>query len=165
MYQIEQVFLREAYHEATKSPDRSTQNGAVIVRDGQIILRDYTHLPDGFEETDSRMLERPRKYAFSVHAERAIIFQAARKGISLAGTTMYVPWYACADCAQAIIQAGIKEVVGHAYMFDLTPTHPSWMQTIQDAFEMLSESDVITKLFIGPVFGPSIRFNGNMISP
>ncbi|MFX8778102.1 deaminase, partial [Acinetobacter baumannii] len=87
--------------------------------------------------------ERPLKYQFVEHAERNSIFHAAREGSKLAGSTMYCPWYACADCARAIIQAGIKEVVGHQKCFDLTPGH--WKESIANAFQMFEEAGVKTR--------------------
>ena len=32
-------------------------------------------------------------------------------GVSLDGCRIYIPWFPCADCARAIIQSGIKEMI------------------------------------------------------
>lgn len=70
---------------------------------------------------------------------------------------MFCPWYACTDCARAIIQSGIKEVVGHKKCFDLTPAH--WKESIANAFLMFEEAGIITRT-IDDEMGVTIRFNG-----
>lgn len=47
----------------------------------------------------------------TIHAERNIIFYAARKGIPLEGVTMYITHAPCIGCAQAMAAAGVAEVV------------------------------------------------------
>ena len=60
-------------------------------------------------------LERPEKYLWMEHAERNAIYNAARHGTQMQGCTLYVELLPCMDCARAIVQAGIREVVvdGH----------------------------------------------------
>jgi dCMP deaminase len=53
----------------------------------------------------------PSKYAWIEHAERNAIYLAARHGISTEGCAMFVELTPCVDCARAIIQAGVVEVV------------------------------------------------------
>ena len=47
-------------------------------------------------------------------------------------------WFPCTDCARAIIQAGITEVVGAHY----DPTHERWGKSFITAMEMLTEAGV-----------------------
>ena len=72
------------------------------------------HFPCGIEKKQER-LERPLKYSLIEHAERDAIYDAAKSGKSTSGTIMYAPWFACADCGRAIIQAGISEVIGSTW--------------------------------------------------
>jgi dCMP deaminase len=44
------------------------------------------------------------------HAEFAAICQAAKKGISIDGSTLYCTCFPCIICAKAIISAGIKTI-------------------------------------------------------
>ena len=67
--------------------------GAVIVKDGQII-GEGAHLKYG-----------------SLHAERNAIKDAKEKGNDIKGATIYVTLFPCNECAKAIIQSGICEVV------------------------------------------------------
>ena len=148
-------YLLLAYEEATKSPDPSTQNGSAL-HVGDIVLLDHNRFPDNVEITPER-LERPLKYQYIEHAERNAVYAAAKRGHALEGETLYVPWFACSDCARAIIQAGIAEVVGHQRMFDETPDR--WKGSIKEAMTMLREKGVKTTLVTGELNGPEILFN------
>jgi dCMP deaminase len=154
-------YLKTAFENARDNgTDPSTQNGAVIVNaDGWIVGEGANHFPKGVVESYKRW-ERPLKYQFVEHAERNAIFNAAKDGRRLAGAVMYCPWYACADCSRAIIQAGISQVVGHQKCFDLTPDH--WKDSIANAFLMFEEAGVKTRT-ISDDIGVVIRFNGEQV--
>ena len=47
----------------------------------------------------------------TIHAEQNAIFQAARQGISIEGSTIYTRMTPCRTCAMLIINCGIKRVV------------------------------------------------------
>lgn len=174
------LYLKKAYEYAAKhSTDPSTQNGAVIV--SKVIVGQRTapdnvyiqqeiptyveigiganHFPEGVEEKLERW-ERPAKYQWVEHAERNAIYDAARKGQSTLGATMYVPWFACADCGRGIIQAGIKEVVGHDS--PLHKTNANWKQSIEVADQMFREAGIKFRRIEGH-FGVKIRFNGQEV--
>ena len=51
------------------------------------------------------------KYFMVEHAERNAIIEALKSGISLERATLYGTLFPCADCARAIVAAGIEEVV------------------------------------------------------
>lgn len=109
-----EYFLGLADLVAQKSKDPSTQVGAVIVyEDNGICSTGYNGFPRGVaddpEENASRYM-RPAKYLYTEHAERNAIYNAAKQGHSTEGAKMYVQFFPCAECARAIIQAGIKEV-------------------------------------------------------
>lgn len=62
---------------------------------------------------DERWHQRPEKYLWVEHAERNAVYNAARLGLSTIGATAYITYGTpCSDCARALIQAGVKEVVG-----------------------------------------------------
>lgn len=158
-----QRHLEYAYRLAIHSPDLSTQNGAVIIdRDGTIIGEGCNTLPFGVSIKPER-LERPVKYAFTEHAERNAIYDAAKRGNRLWGATMFCPWFACADCGRAIIQSGIKYVVGHKKMFDETPDR--WKGSIAASFEMFKEAGIWVHLYEGSIEAPEIRFNESLWKP
>ena len=105
-------FFELSYTVAKKSKDPSTRVGAVIVGSGNEILSvGYNGFPRGVEDTHYRLANRETKYKLIEHAERNAIYNAARIGVSLLGSTLYVAWKPCHECARAIIQSGISTVV------------------------------------------------------
>lgn len=154
-------YLLMAYREATNSPDLSTQNGAVILS-GDVTIADCNRFPDLVKHLPERF-ERPLKYEFIEHAERNAIYRCARLGVPTAGATMFVPWFACSDCARAIIQAGISHVVGHQRMADETPER--WKDSIANAMTMLQEAGVKMTMIPDVLNGPKILFNGKLWTP
>jgi dCMP deaminase len=162
MQRSDEQWLLMAYQAATKSPDPSTQNGAVIPAHNNVVLQACNEFPVGVKYAEGR-LERPLKYSFIEHAERNVVYQAAKLGVSLHGLTMYACWFACADCARAIIQSGITKVVGHKQMMDGTPDH--WKESIKVAFDMFQEAGVQTELLDVYLNGPRVLFNGKHWQP
>ena len=82
--------------------------------------------------------ERPAKYFWTEHAERNAIYTAARNGIPLAGCRMYLPWFPCVDCARAIVQAGVAELVSLAPDF----SDPQWGEGFRVSVDLLEEAGV-----------------------
>jgi len=159
--------LQIAYREALCSPDPSTQNGAVLwSRDLAIPLASCNRFPRNVVETTERW-ERPAKYYYIEHAERNVLFRAARYGISTVGTIMACPWATCAECARAIIECEVKTLVVHEQALSLTPAF--WSRSIEIGFQMLSEAGVGIEMFNGKIFEESDRFQvlhgGNLWSP
>ncbi len=97
---------------AARSKDPNTQIGCVIAGPAhEIRSTGYNSLPRGIRDDVAERLERPKKYLWMEHAERNAICNAARVGTPLEGCTLYVEIMPCMDCARAIVQAGIREVV------------------------------------------------------
>ena len=121
----EEYFMGVALLAAERSKDPNTQVGACIV-DGQnrILATGYNGFPQGCSDDefpwnrDEALGE--TKYQFVVHAELNAILNA--RGKSLAGSKLYVGLFPCNECAKAIIQAGISEVI---YLSDKYATTPS----------------------------------------
>ncbi len=155
--------LRAAYIEASKSHDPSTQNGALLVTPiGTAFAADHNRFPDGVVETPER-LERPLKYEYVEHAERNVIFRIARLGISAENLIMVCPWAPCADCARAIIQTGIKELITHKQAHDRSPER--WREQIDRAVGMLKEGAVKFTAYDGKIGDVIIRHNGELWRP
>jgi deoxycytidylate deaminase len=151
-------WLFQAYCNALSSKDESTQNGSLLLAiDGQIVSG-YNDFPPNVNRTEER-LKRPLKYEITVHAEKWPIYLAAKYGITTKDATLYCNWYACPTCAQAIIMAGVKRVVGHLPMYLHTPDR--WRQPVIIGFEMLHEAGVKCDIYTKD-FGKNIpiRFNG-----
>ncbi|MEP3277705.1 MAG: deaminase [Stappiaceae bacterium] len=100
-------------HIAEWSEDRDFQVGCVIVGPGcEIRSTGYNGLPRGVKDIDPSRFDRPsgEKFHWFEHAERNAIYNAARVGIDLAGCTLYVNRFPCADCGRSIIQSGITRL-------------------------------------------------------
>jgi len=113
-----------------------------------MLMLGSNHLPRGVKNIPERLV-RPEKYLFMEHAERDVILECANQGIQTAGCTLYAPWFSCADCARAIIGAGIIKVVGHKQIFDRAP--PRWQESIDKGNVMLDEAGVVREYFDGIV--------------
>ena len=109
----DEYFMGLAHLSAMRSKDPSTQVGAVIVdQEHKVVGIGYNGLPIGCSDDEfpwdreGGMLE--TKYAFVVHAELNAILNSTR---NLHGCTLYVSLFPCNECAKAIIQSGIREIV------------------------------------------------------
>ena len=136
-------FMGVALLAAQRSKDPSTQVGACIV-DGtnRILSTGYNGFPKGCSDDDfpwnRNAEEGETKYPFVVHAELNAILN--NRGKSLADSKIYVALFPCHECAKAIIQAGITEVI---YLSD------KYKDTVSDANSrrMLESAGVkLTKL-------------------
>lgn len=110
----DEYFMGVALLAAERSKDPSTQVGACIVdNDKRILSTGYNGFPHGCSDDDfpwNRDSDKGEtKYPFVVHAELNAILNASGK--SLSGSKLYVALFPCHECAKAIIQSGIKEVV------------------------------------------------------
>jgi dCMP deaminase len=149
--------LREAVqHAAFASDDPNTQNAAILASPGYRPVYAANAIPLGIAKATGRLVA-PAKYQWIEHAERAAIYEAAATGIPTAGATLYCPWFACTDCARAIIMAGIREVVGLAACRNATPAR--WLANVEAAGRMLEEAGVGQRWLAGTV-GLSLRFDG-----
>lgn len=87
--------------------------GAVIVTlDNQLISTGYNGAPrhhDHCTEVGCYLVAGSCKRA--IHAEMNAIYQAARVGASLNGSTLYCTHRPCIHCFPAIVQVGIQRVV------------------------------------------------------
>ena len=107
-------FMSVALLSGKRSKDPNTQVGACIVNKNNVIESiGYNGLPKGCSddefpwEKEGEMLN--TKYPFVVHAELNAILNA--KGKDLSRCKIYVALFPCNECAKAIIQSGISEVV------------------------------------------------------
>lgn len=132
-------FMNLAKHVAEWSKDRSTKVGCVVIGpDREVRSMGYNGFPRGINDEIERRHARPDKYTWTEHAERNAIYNAARVGIPLKGCTMYLPWFPCVDCARAIVQAGLKELVA----IEPDMSHPQWGEQFASALILLQESDI-----------------------
>lgn len=138
----DKYFLQMARLVALKSKDPSTKCGCVITKENAVITAGYNGLPCGMEYTDAVNV-RPYKYLVYEHAERNAIYLAAKNGNSVNYATAYVTGPPCADCARALVQAGIMDVVipvKHNFVDRMND--PQWKASCEQALNILEECDV-----------------------
>ena len=121
----DEYFMGVALLAAQRSKDPSTQVGACIVDgDKRILSTGYNGFPHGCSDDDFPWnrddSKGETKYQFVVHAELNAILNASGK--DLHGSTVYVALFPCNECAKAIIQAGIKEVIYLSDKYNGTPS-------------------------------------------
>lgn len=101
-------FLQIAEEVSRQSPDPATKHGCVIVdADRRVISTGYNAPVEGIP-IELVPLDRPRKYAWFVHAEDRAVTAARR---DLSGATAYVTGEPCAACVRRFLQAGVRRIV------------------------------------------------------
>ena len=114
----DEYFMGIATLAAMRSKDPSTQVGACIVnQDKRIMSMGYNGMPRNCNDDEFPWGREEdhfnSKYLYVCHAEFNAILNCDRG--NLRGCTVYVTLFPCNECAKAIIQSGIAEVV---YMHD-----------------------------------------------
>ncbi|HMM00318.1 MAG TPA: dCMP deaminase family protein [Bacilli bacterium] len=110
----DEYFMGIALLSTFRSKDPSTQVGAVIVdNDNKIVSVGYNGMPIGMDD-DALPWEHGEglesKYLYVCHAEFNAILNT-RNGSALKGCKLYVTLFPCNECAKAIIQSGIAEII------------------------------------------------------
>ena len=122
----DEYFMGVSLLASMRSKDPSTQVGACIVSDeNKIMSVGYNGFPRGCSDDEypwerSAEEQNDTKYPFVCHAELNAILNAG--GQDLRGARIFVALFPCNECAKAIIQSGIKEVV---YISDKYADTPS----------------------------------------
>lgn len=116
----DECFMDIAKIISRRSKDPNTRTGAVIVdKNNKMIGSGYNGFPRGTKEgdfpwkRDGLFLE--TKYAYIVHAEENAIYTSS--GLAT-DCRIYTTLFPCNECAKAIIQSGVKEVIysDHKYL-------------------------------------------------
>lgn len=117
----DEYFIKLADTVASRATCDRGRSGCVIVKDRQILVSGYVGSPRGMAHCDDvghllkKVIHEDGKVTQhcmrTVHAEQNAITQAARRGISLNGSTLYCRMTPCRTCAMLIINCGIVRVV------------------------------------------------------
>jgi len=103
--------------------DRSTcgyKTGCVIVKDGIVLAEGWNAMLPGEVYCQKGECVREKEHLYggkepdkvcSIHAEACAIAECARKGISVAGATVYVTTFPCVICCRLLAKAGVAKVV------------------------------------------------------
>ena len=132
----DEYFMAIAEVVAMRSNCSRRHVGAVMVKDRHILSTGYNGTPHGVKNCFAGGCPRCSgkvksgshlEECLCVHAEQNAIAQAARFGLELEGSTVYVTISPCLTCAKLIINSGIKEVV---YAGDY-----AFLDTVKDVFK------------------------------
>lgn len=109
----DEYFMGVAVLSSMRSKDPNTQVGACIVNEEKKIVGvGYNGLPIGVSDDEAPWARDGEwlntKYPYICHAELNAILNSTSK---LKGCRIYVGLFPCNECAKAIIQSGIREVV------------------------------------------------------
>ena len=119
----DEYFMGIAMLAARRSKDPNTQVGACIVSpDNIIISTGYNGMPKGCSDDE---------FPYVVHAELNAILNA--NGRDLRGSRLYVALFPCNECAKAIIQCGIKEVIYLSDKYCDTPSNSASKRMLRAA--------------------------------
>lgn len=143
--QIQKAFDHCRFIAGKYSKDRSGHVAALILgQELEPLSWGYNGFPRGINDDVDERHERPAKYLWTEHAERNAIYNAARSGHKLLGSSMFVTGLApCANCARAIIQSGIADVYIPAAMVNFeTESQKRWEEEWKFAKPMLEEAGV-----------------------
>ena len=107
-------FMATALLMASRSSCERLNVGCVIVSGGtqknRIVAAGYNGYLPGAPHT-SRV--RDGHEQATVHAEQNAISDAARRGVSLDGATVYITHFPCINCAKILAAAGIRHIKYH----------------------------------------------------
>lgn len=111
----DEYFMGIASLSALRSKDPNTKVGACIVdEDNKVVSIGYNGMPRKVDENELSWNREGEgldsKYLYVCHAEFNAILNT-RNGAALKGCKLYVTLFPCNECAKAVIQVGIKEVI------------------------------------------------------
>ena len=118
-------FTNIANEVATRSTCGRKHVGAVIVRDKTILSTGYNGSIRGLKHCDEAGHEMENTHCVrTIHAEANAIVQAARNGVQIDKSEIFITASPCYDCFKMIANAGITTIhYGEFYRDDRIITH------------------------------------------
>lgn len=119
--------------------------GAVIVKDNRILTTGYNGVPPKMRHCEEVGCLREKlnipsgtrhELCRALHAEQNAVIQAAKYGISIEGSTIYITDQPCVICAKILIASGIKRIV-------FKGDYPDELSS-----EMLKESEIVVEKWV-----------------
>jgi len=121
----DEYFMGVAVLSGMRSKDPGTQVGCCIVSpENKILSMGYNGFPRGCSDDEypwGKASDNPleNKYVYVTHSEMNAILNYS--GGCLAGSRLYVSLFPCNECAKAVIQVGITEVIYDCDKYADTP--------------------------------------------
>ena len=138
----DEYFLKLAFEVLKRSTCLRRAVGAIIVKDRRILATGYNGVPSGLRHCEETGCLREQlgvpsgqrhEICRGLHAEQNAIIQAARYGIDIEGSSIYITTEPCSVCAKMLINAGIKEIV-------FATAYPDKLSE-----ELLGETDILIR--------------------
>lgn len=114
---FDRELMRHVFREAERSPDWWRQIGALLVKDGEVVLSSFNrHVPSeqsAYCYGDPRSNFEPGQcidLSLALHAEAGIIAEAAKRGVCTEGLDLWVTTFPCPPCAHLCAYSGIKRL-------------------------------------------------------
>lgn len=116
--QLDRMYMRIAYENARMSIAKRAKVGACLVTPSGVLLTGWNGTPAGWytNECENNNTTKPEV----IHAELNCILKAAKQGVSVLGSTVYVTLSPCEHCSGLLLSCGIKRVVYSEDYRDLT---------------------------------------------
>ena len=139
-------FMTLAHEVATRTTCLRRGVGAVIVKEKRILATGYNGVPTGISHCEVAGCLRAKmgipsgqrhEICRGLHAEQNAIIQAARYGIDISGSAIYITTQPCIVCAKMLINAGIVEIV-------YKDPYPDEL-----SMAMLAETDIKLRIYEG----------------
>ncbi|MFQ5531623.1 MAG: cytidine/deoxycytidylate deaminase family protein [Candidatus Nanoarchaeia archaeon] len=157
------IYMTMVYLVASKSKDNRTHVGAVVVGpDNEVRSTGYNGFVRGLDDSNLERQQKSEKNYWMEHAERNVLFNAVRIGVSLKGCKIYTNGIPCMDCARAIIQSGIKEII-----IDKNSNignNERWDEHTKRSLEMFNEIGIKVRYYDGQFLEIHKFINGEKIS-
>lgn len=142
----DEYFMTLADEVATRTTCLRRAVGAIIVKEKRILATGYNGVPTGLSHCSVTGCLREKlgvpsgqrhEICRGLHAEQNALLQAARYGIDIEGSSIYITTQPCVVCAKMLINAGISEIIyRNPYPDEL-------------AMELLNESNIKIRIFDG----------------
>ena len=113
---LDKVYMQNALNMATLSQAIRKKVGCILVTPENLQIGAYNGQPSGWDNCcedvhETELFEHLVTKPTVIHAELNAILHAARQGVSVKGSTIYVTLAPCSACSAMIAQAGITRVV------------------------------------------------------
>lgn len=106
-----EYFMSLAFLASCRSPCERLHVGCVIVKDNRVISTGYNGFISGAPHES--IIKDGHEQA-TVHAEQNAIADAAKRGVSVNKSTIYITHYPCINCCKMICASGIKQIIYHS---------------------------------------------------
>ena len=106
---FDHYFMKIARLTSELSHAKRLKVGSVLVRDNRILLCGYNGMPEGMDNVCED--ENGNTRSEVLHAEENLILYAAKKGIRLEDSKLYITHYPCSKCSNLIIGSGIGTII------------------------------------------------------